>query len=45
MKLSIVTITYNNLPDLKKTLESIPKEDYIESVVINGGNTPETLNI
>jgi glycosyltransferase len=43
MKLSIVTITYNNLPDLKKTLESIPREDYIESVVINGGNTFETL--
>jgi len=43
MKISIVTITYNNLPELKKTLDSIPGCDYIESVVINGGNSPETI--
>jgi GT2 family glycosyltransferase len=43
MKLSIVTLTYNNLSELKKTLESIPPEDYIESIVINGGNCAETV--
>src|ERR1035437_129963 len=43
MKISIVTITYNNLSELKKTLESIPREDYIESVIINGGNSTETI--
>lgn len=43
MKISIVTITYNNLSELKKTLESIPREDIIESVVINGGNSAETI--
>lgn len=43
MKLSIVTLTYNNLSELKKTLESIPPEAYIESIVINGGNCAETV--
>ncbi len=38
MKLiSIITITYNNYEELKKTLNSIPKTEVIESVVINGG--------
>lgn len=45
MILSIVTITYNNLSELKKTLASIPNYDFIESVVINGGDCQETKEI
>ena len=43
MKISIVTITYNNFPELKKTLDSIPENDFIESVVLNGGSCFETV--
>ena len=42
MNISIVTITFNNFSELKKTLDSIPKLDFIESVVVNGGDCPET---
>jgi glycosyltransferase involved in cell wall biosynthesis len=42
MKISIVTVTFNNLPELEKTLESLPQSDSIESVVINGGDSKET---
>jgi len=42
MILSIVTITYNNYSELKKTLDSIPEYDFVESVVINGGDCPAT---
>ncbi len=41
---SIITITFNNFQDLKSTLESIPKRENIESVVVNGGEDIETLN-
>ena len=40
---SVITITYNNFMELKSTLDSIPDKDYIESVVINGGNDPKTI--
>ena len=43
MIISIITITYNNLVELKKTLDSIPKFDFIESVVVNGGNSPDSI--
>jgi glycosyltransferase involved in cell wall biosynthesis len=36
--LSIITITYNNFKELKRTLSSLPDYDFIESVVINGGS-------
>jgi glycosyltransferase involved in cell wall biosynthesis len=36
--ISIITITYNNFKELKRTLSSIPDYDFIESVVINGGS-------
>jgi len=39
---SVVTITLNNFLELKSTLESIPEKDFIESVVINGGNDSKT---
>lgn len=44
--ISIITLTYNNFEQLIKTLNSIPKSDIIESIVINGGdciNTKEFL--
>jgi glycosyltransferase involved in cell wall biosynthesis len=44
MTLSIITITYNNLTELKRTLDSIPKFDFVESIVVNGGNSPETTD-
>lgn len=44
MILSIITITYNNLTELKRTLDSIPKFDFIESIVVNGGNSHETTD-
>lgn len=40
--ISIVTITYENFDQLLKTLNSIPKSDMIESVVINGGDCEKT---
>jgi GT2 family glycosyltransferase len=40
--ISIVTITYNNFDQLIKTLNSIPKLDIVESVVINGGDCKKT---
>lgn len=41
--LSIITITYNNYTELIKTLDSIPKSDLIESIVVAGGQCKETL--
>ncbi|HMN49229.1 MAG TPA: glycosyltransferase [Ignavibacteriaceae bacterium] len=40
--ISIVTITYNNYDQLIKTLNSIPKSDIVESIVINGGDCKKT---
>lgn len=41
MKISIISITLNNLTGLKKTLESVVKQTYkdIEYIVIDGGST------
>lgn len=40
--ISIITITFNNYEQLINTLNSIPKGNYIESVVINGGECQKT---
>lgn len=40
--ISIVTITYNNYDELIKTINSIPKSDIVESIVINGGQCNKT---
>lgn len=40
--ISIITITYNNFDQLVKTLNSIPKSEIVESVVINGGDCKKT---
>lgn len=47
MKLSIITINYNNQAGLLRTLESISrvKSDCFEYLVIDGGSTDDSLNI
>ncbi|MGR3317117.1 MAG: glycosyltransferase [Candidatus Anammoxibacter sp.] len=40
--ISVITITYNNFEDLKKTLDSIEGIPDIESIVINGGDCERT---
>ena len=41
--ISVVTITFNNHDELKKTLESISAIQNIESVVINGGSSEDSI--
>lgn len=40
--ISVITITYNNYEELKKTLDSIEGISNIESIVINGGDCNKT---
>ena len=42
--ISIVTITYNNCSELKKSIESIRGLNGIESVVINGGSSQDSFD-
>jgi glycosyltransferase involved in cell wall biosynthesis len=41
--LSIITLTYNNLDDLRKTVSTLPAISNIESLIINGGSDKETF--
>ena len=45
--LSIITVVYNNVSDIERTILSIVNQSYvnIEYVVIDGGSTDGTLNI
>lgn len=47
MKLSIVTINYNNAEGLRKTLASVASQTYkhIEHVIIDGGSTDGSVDI
>jgi glycosyltransferase involved in cell wall biosynthesis len=47
MKLSIITINFNNAAGLKRTIRSIISQDYpdIEYIVIDGGSTDASKNI
>lgn len=47
MKLSIVTINYNNAEGLRKTLASVAEQTYrdIEHIVIDGGSTDGSVDI
>ncbi len=47
MKVSIVTVTYNDAKNLKKTLKSLLKQDYheIESIIIDGGSSDNSVEI
>lgn len=42
--ISIVTITYNNYEELRSTLDSIANIQDVESIVVNGGSCPKTLD-
>lgn len=47
MKLSIITINYNNSEGLKKTLASVASQTYcnIEHIIIDGGSTDGSVDI
>ena len=47
LKLSIITINYNNAEGLRKTLASIAAQTYrnIEHVIIDGGSTDESVEV
>ena len=46
-KVSLILTTYNSAENLKRTLETIEKQDYslIEVNIKDGGSTDDTLNI
>lgn len=47
MKLSIITINYNNAEGLRKTLASVASQTYhdIEHVIIDGGSTDDSVDV
>ena len=47
MKLSIVTINYNNAEGLKKTLASVASQTYrdIEHIIIDGGSSDGSVDV
>lgn len=47
MKISIITINYNNVAGLSKTIESVASQTYanFEYIVIDGASTDESVNI
>lgn len=47
IKISIVTVVYNNVTEIEKTILSVLNQTYpnIEYIVIDGGSTDGTLNI
>ena len=47
MKLSIITINYNNAAGLKRTLDSVAAQTYrdIEHIIIDGGSTDGSVDI
>lgn len=47
IKLSIITINYNNAIGLAKTIESVVNQSYkeVEYIIIDGGSTDESINI
>ena len=47
MKLSIITINYNNAEGLRKTLASVASQTYrnIEHIIIDGGSTDGSVDI
>ncbi|MBR2266227.1 MAG: glycosyltransferase, partial [Paludibacteraceae bacterium] len=47
MKLSIITINYNNASGLRKTLASVAAQTYrnIEHIIVDGGSTDGSVDI
>lgn len=42
--ITIITLTYNNYDQLLETLSSVPKDNTVESIVVNGGQCIKTFN-
>jgi glycosyltransferase involved in cell wall biosynthesis len=47
MKLSIITINYNDSDGLKKTLDSVAKQTFVdyEQIIIDGGSTDSSVSV
>ena len=47
MKLSIITITYNNAEGLRKTLASVASQTFrdLEHIIVDGGSTDDSVDI
>ena len=47
MKISIITVVYNNVKEIKSAIESVITQDYshIEHIIIDGGSTDGTIEI
>lgn len=47
LKVSVVTVTYNDAENLAKTLEALLQQDYdnIESIIVDGGSTDNSVEI
>lgn len=47
LKISIVTISFNNENDIRSTIESVVGQTYdnIEYIIVDGGSTDDTINI
>ncbi len=47
MRLSIITINYNNASGIQKTIESVRNQTFtdFEHIIIDGGSTDESVNI
>ena len=47
MKLSIITITYNNAEGLRRTIESVQSQIYrdFEHIIVDGGSTDGSVEI
>ena len=47
MKLSIITITYNNANGLRKTLDSVAAQTFrdFEHIIVDGGSTDGSVKI
>ncbi len=47
MKVSIITVVYNNVSTIRKAIESVLSQDYndIEYIIIDGGSTDGTVDI
>ena len=47
MKISIITINYNNSSGLERTIKSVVNQDYndVEFIIIDGGSTDSSVNV